>query len=115
MPITISGQNPTVAASLRPVGLTEGGLVTHVALTDSAWTALPTTPLSNRNSLQIQNISGNGAIILWNYSNSAPSTEGVRIEDGGFKERALTDDIIVYARVLASSGSSGTVVVEEVA
>jgi hypothetical protein len=93
-------------------GLKTGGLVTHLTLNASTWSALPTTPLLGRNSLTVQNISGNGNIVLWNYSNSAPITEGFRIEDGGFKSVAITDSVITYAKMLSGAG---TIVVDEVA
>lgn len=96
----------------RPVGLTIGGLITHVALTAAAWTPLPATPLADRNSILVQNISGNGGVVLWNYSASAPATEGIRIEDGGYKATILSDTIIVYGRMLSGTG---TVCVDEVA
>jgi len=108
-PVSITG---AVTGSFSPSGLTIGGLVTHVVLTSAAWTPLPSSALANRNSLTVQNISGNGNVVLWNYSNSVPSTEGFRIEDGGFKSVAIRDTIIVYARMLSGSGE---VVVDEVA
>jgi hypothetical protein len=68
--------------------------------------------LTDRNSIAIQNITGTGAVVLINYSPLAPSTEGFRVPDGGFKSMAITDSINVYGRMLAGSG---TVVVEELA
>lgn len=103
-----AGQTSTI----RPTGLTVGGKITHVSLTDTTWTALPTTPLSGRNSILVQNISDNGNIILWNYDNAAPATEGARIPDGNYKTAILTDSIIIYGRMLSGSG---TACVDEVA
>jgi hypothetical protein len=91
--------------SVSPAGLSGGGLVTHVNLTAASWTALPSTPLAGRRSILVQNISGNGNIVLWNYSASAPSTEGPRIEDGAIKTSDLSDSIIVYGRMLAGTGA----------
>lgn len=93
-------------------GLSVGGIITHVNLDDTQWKPLPATPLSGRNSILVQNISGNTGVVLWNYSAVAPATEGPRIEDGGFKSAVLTDDIIIYGRMLSGSG---TVAIDEVA
>lgn len=93
-------------------GLTVSGRITIVSLDDTAWTLIPATALLNRNSLSVQNQSGNGGTVLWNYTASAPATEGFRIEDGGFRAVSVRDSIAVYARMLAGSG---TVAVEEVA
>ena len=102
----------SVTGSFTFSGLSIGGLVTHIALTDAAWTALPATPLASRNTLTIQNVSDNGNIILWNYSASAPATEGFRVTDGGFKSVMVGPTIIIYGRMLAGSG---TVACDEVA
>lgn len=103
--------NP-IEGSVQFQGLRTQGRITHVALTSGAWTALPASALSNRNSLCIQNISGSGGVVLINYSILAASSEGFRIPDGGFKSMAITDSIAVYGRMLSGSG---TVVVEELA
>jgi len=92
-------------------GLTIGGRVTLVSLSDSAWVELPAVQLSNRNSISIQNQSGNGNAVFMNYSASAPH-EGVRIEDGGFRSLAISGTIKVYARMEIGSG---VVAVEELA
>lgn len=93
-------------------GLSTAGKITHVSLDDTQWKPLPATALANRNNITVQNISDNGAVVLWNYSGSAPATEGFRIEDGQFKSVAITDAITVYGRILSGSG---TVCVDEVA
>jgi hypothetical protein len=92
-------------------GLSTEGKVTLVNLTDSAWTALPATPLTNRNSIVFQNQSDNGKALLLNYSASAPA-EGIRIEDGGFRSLAIRPGIVVYGRMTTGSGK---VAVEELA
>lgn len=93
-------------------GLSTGGRITELALTDASWTAVPASALTDRNSIAVQNISGNGGTVLWNYSNAAPLTEGWRIEDGGFKSVAVRDGITIYAKMLSGSG---TVAIDEVA
>lgn len=93
-------------------GLSKEGKITEVALDDTAWVQIFAAPLADRNSIAVQNISGNGATVLWNYVNTAPATEGWRIEDGGFKAVAIQDNISVYARILSGTG---TVAVDEVA
>lgn len=93
-------------------GLTIGGKITHVSLTDSAWTPLPTSPLANRNNLLVQNISGNGGTVLLNYINTAGATLGFRLADGGFKSADITDSIVIYGRMLVGTGE---IVADEIA
>ena len=94
---------------LTPTGLTTGGLITAVSLTTS-WAALPSTALTNRNTLSIQNQSDNGGTIIINYTNSG--SNGWRIYDGGYKEIPITDDIIIYGRMITGTG---TALVDEIA
>lgn len=101
-----------IEGSVQFQGLRTQGRITHLGLTAGSWTPLPASALSDRNSICIQNISGSSAVVLINYSVMAPSTEGFRIPDGGFKSMAITDGIQVYGRMLSGSG---TVVVEELA
>jgi hypothetical protein len=92
-------------------GLAQAGRVTVLTLDDTGWTALPAAPLVNRNSIFVQNQSNNGGVVLFNYSASSPLSEGIRIEDGGFRSLIITDSIIVYAKMLAGLG---VVAVEEI-
>lgn len=101
-----------IDGTLRPAGLDLGGLITTITLDDTAWVAMPTTPLAERKNIAIQNQSGNGNKVLFNYSNTAPATEGWYIEDGGFKSVLLDNNVTVYCRMLTGSGK---VVVDEVA
>lgn len=94
-----------------PSGLTGVGLITKLTIDDTAWVAAPTTPLAERVSILVQNISGNGGVVLWNYSNAAPATDGVQISDGSSKTADLTASYIIYCRMLSGSG---TIIVDEV-
>ena len=67
--------------------------------------------MASRNAILVQNISDNGNIVLWNYSASAPSTEGIRILDGAIKNADLKSNIVIYGRMLSGTGE---VVVEEI-
>lgn len=92
-------------------GLGGSGKVTIVALTSSAWTALPATALTNRNAIVIQNQSDNGNAVILNYSASSPA-EGMRLEDRGTKGLSLKETVIVYGRMVSGTG---TVAIEELA
>jgi hypothetical protein len=92
-------------------GLGGSGRITIVALTASAWTALPTTALTDRNAILIQNQSDNGNVVLLNYSASAAS-EGMRLEDRATKGVSLKSSIVLYGRMVSGTGS---VAVEELA
>lgn len=89
-------------------GLQNGGIVTEVTINETTWTALPSTPLADRNALRIQNRSGQE--IKLNYSDSVSGYVGVYVENGSDQFYDISDSIIIYAK---SSTSSCSVVVEE--
>ncbi len=91
-------------------GLKEGGTITEVTLNTSTWTALPATPLENRNAMSIQNRSG--IEIKINYSGSVSGYEGIVIPNSGERFYDISDTIIIYAK--AATGNP-TVNVEELA
>jgi len=98
-----------ITGEFSPSGLINGGLITEVTLNSSTWTALPATPLSDRNALAIQNYSGQDIKI--NYDNSAVGYVGVLIKNESERNYDVKDTIIIYAK---SSTSSCTVTVEEI-
>jgi hypothetical protein len=106
--VRVSGSN--FSGEFRTSGLTVGGRVTNVAISDSAWTALPATALPNRNAVGIQNFSG--VEIKLNYDNSVPGYDGVIMRDGDQRQYDITDDILIYAK---SSSGAATIIVEEIA
>jgi hypothetical protein len=75
---------------------------------------LPTTTLANRRVVIVQNQSGNGAIILLNYSNTAAANLGFRVLDGGHREILIGDGLTLYGRIQAPT-ATGTAYVEELA
>lgn len=93
----------------RPSGLTIEGRITIVTINDSSWTALPATPLENRNAISIQNQTDTEIKI--NFRDDVSYT-GVIIAGGGERFYDITDDIIVYAR---SSSGDADIAIEEVA
>jgi len=92
-------------------GLNTGGKVTAVVLNDSTWSALPTTALSNRNAISIQNRSGHE--IKLNYDNSVVGYVGMTISNGEERQYDITDAIVIYAKAI--SGTTPTIMVEEIA
>jgi hypothetical protein len=91
-------------------GLKTGGKVTEVTLNSSTWTALPATPLTNRNAISIQNRSG--IEIKINYDNGVSGYEGVIIPNNGERFYDITDTIVMYAK---STTGTPTINVEELA
>lgn len=85
----------------KPSGLNVAGRFSLVTLSDASWTALPVSPLSNRNAMSIQNQSG--VEIKVNYDSGVATYTGVTIPAGGERFYDITDDIVIYAK--ASSGS----------
>lgn len=102
----------TLTGAITPSGLTIGGLVTEVALDDTNWTALPASPLTDRNTIAIQNRSGKE--IKLNYSNSVSGYVGMVVADGSERTYDIKDTILIYGKV-APGGGVAVVNVEEIA
>lgn len=109
-PNGVSDVTGTVSGSFTPSGLRNGGLITVVTVNQTTWTALPAAALANRNTLCIQNRSGQQIKI--NYSSGVVGYVGIAIDDGAERFYDITDDIILYCKSMASSCS---VTVEEIA
>ena len=101
----------SVSGTFTPSGLQNGGLITKVTLSTVAWTALPATPLANRNAMSVQNRSGQSVYI--NYDNGLPidPSISVLIPPGGERQYDVKDSIIIYA---FCSGVAVDVQVEEI-
>lgn len=94
----------------KPSGLNVGGRILEVTLNASTWTALPPTPLSNRNAITIQNRSG--VEIVLNFDNSVSGYKGIVMPDQFERFYDITDDIVIYAK---SSSGNAIITVEELA
>lgn len=81
-------------------GLSIGGLITEVTLSTATWTALPPTPLANRNAMGFQN-STNETISV-NFSTPA-GIVGWKVKPNGELFFDVTDAVIVYAKALTGS------------
>ena len=92
-----------------PAGLQTEGRFTEVSISSSAWTALPATPLTDRNHISMQNLSGIEMKI--NFDDGV-GYEGIVLADGNERHYDIKDDIIIYAR--AASGTP-VLYVEELA
>lgn len=101
-----------LVGSFKPSGLNIGGLHTKVTITDSGWTALPASALSQRNQINIQNFSG--FEIKVNFSSGIVGYEGMRIPSNTERFYQITDSIVIYARAEAGAGSVD-IDVEEIA
>lgn len=91
-------QGGNVAASSAGAA---NGKTSLVTIDQTQWFLVPATPELTRKGLTIQNYSGSP--ILVNFSNAAPSTVGVTIEDGG--ERFYDIQAAIYARRKTGVGS----------
>lgn len=90
---------------VRMQGLTKGGRVTKVSLTDAAWTPLPAIPLSDRNAIAVQNRSGKAVRINYDYTGPLPANDdGMELSGFGERQYDVTDQIIIYGRVVAGAG-----------
>ena len=99
--VRVSGTNFSGSFSIS--GLQNGGGVFRVALTDSSWTLLNLTQVSNINAIAIQN---QGAVnILLAYSNTALVTDTMIIyANGGERQYVIKNTISLYLR--SSSGAT---------
>lgn len=85
-----------ITGEFTPTGLKNGGRVTEVTLSDSAWTALPPGgALLNRNAINIQNYSGSQIKI--NYVSNVGYI-GTLINDNSERNYDITEHIQLYAR-----------------
>lgn len=103
---TLSGE---VSGEFTPSGLRISGKVTEVVLSDTAWTALPPVPLTNRNAINIQNYSGTQ--IKLNFNPTIPTYTGVIVNDQSERNYDIKDTILIYAK--AEIGNP-VIIIEEV-
>lgn len=96
-----------VLGSFRPSGLNVGGRHLEITINDSSWTALPLSPLADRNQINIQNFSG--FEIKVNLDSGAVGYSGMRIPSGTERFYQITENIIIYAK---SESGSGSVVID---
>ena len=97
----------TIQAEFNPSGLKNAGRHTQVTVNDSAWTALPSTPLSDRNAMAIQNNSTTSNVKI-NYGNAISGYVGMTIrKNGGERQYDIKDTIVLYAKA-----ESGTVTLD---
>lgn len=105
-------QPNTLTGTFKPSGLTVAGRVSEVTINDTTWTALPATPLENRNAIGIQNTAG--VEIKLNYDPLTVGYVGVKMGIEGERYYDITDSIPIYARAKAGAGSV-TIIIEELA
>lgn len=110
-PIDISTMPPVTVASgtFVPSGLRTKGLITLVDIDNTQWWPVPPTPLVARNSISIQNLSGQA--ILMEFDNTKPLSEGWTIFNNGVEGTDVTDNIIIYA--IATTAAPCTIVAKE--
>jgi hypothetical protein len=94
-------------------GGVSSGLTTEVTtVNDTAWTALPPTPLLNRAGFSIQNQSG--FQIKINFSQPAGYV-GVIIENAGERFYDINDSGVIYAKAIPGAGTISGIIIEELA
>ncbi len=109
-PVDVVVTSGSITGTFTPSGLTIGGRITVVSINSTTWTALPATPLANRNAVAIQNESG--GLVKVNYDSAAVGFVGMTIFDDGERQYDITDDILIYAK---SASGTVNVTVEEIA
>lgn len=109
------------AGAITPGGLNTGGRVTEVTLTTASWTKLERSgttnpsgsgPLSDRNALGIQNLSGQSIKVAYAESATLNNLVGITIPDGGQRYYDVKDTIDIYAKAISGTP---TITIEEIA
>lgn len=103
--VSISG---SVTGVFTPQGLSIAGKMTPVTLNSATWTALPATPLTNRNAIRIQNQSA--IEIKTQYDNTTVGYVGIIVSANGSDAYDIKENIVIYAK---SANGTPTVMVEE--
>lgn len=103
--------NVNVTGEFTPVGLTIGGKFQRVTLNDTTWTALPATPLVDRNTVKFENDTAFDVFI--NFGSGEPLDGMLVPANGGTLSYPVRDTITLYG--IFESGGSGTLKVEELA
>lgn len=91
------------SGSVTTAGLSIAGKFTEVTIDDTTWTALPSTPLADRNSMSIQNRSG--FEIKVNYDNTEVGYKGMVIPINFERFYEIRDTVVIYAKAAPGSGS----------
>jgi len=100
----------SVSGTFTTSGLKIAGLITTVTINDATWTALPGTPLANRNAISVQNESA--FQVRYNYNPLTVGYKGVRINADGERFLDVTESIILYAKASPGSGSVDLIIEE---
>lgn len=96
-------------ATLEPVGFIAGKL-SIVSVDNLTWTALPTVALADRQTLSIQNRTGQDLWVNWLASDLDATTKGWLIPDQYERSYPVQDGAILYCK---STTSACDVLVEE--
>lgn len=86
-----------------------GNVTLLTGLSDTTWVEAPLTPMTGRKFVMVQNQSGNNNIVMWAYANQAASGavgQGIKLEDGGFKERVVGSGITIFLKMFSGSGTA---------
>lgn len=110
--VDVSSVNPMPVTSS---GLTIGGLVSVVAINETTWTALPATPLTRRNELNIQNDSGVDLKLNYDSFSALPAGYvGITVANGNERQYPIKDSVVIFAKSAPGSGTVN-ITVEEIA
>lgn len=94
----------TISGEVTISGLNIGGRVSEVAINDTTWTAVPASPLSDRNALSIQNYSGVEIKINYDLTGPLPAGyTGTPIANNAERFYDVTDNVIIYAKSVSGN------------
>lgn len=95
---------------LATQGLSRSGKITTVLLNTLTWSALPASSLTLRNTIAIQNRTGQD--IRLNFDPLAPISDGWLLPDQYERSYPIAENVLIYA---VSTVSSVSITVEELA
>jgi hypothetical protein len=100
-----------ITGEVQLVGLSTEGRVTHVPITNAAWTPIPAAALGGRQSIALQNFTGGDVRLNWD--NTKPLTEGVILANGNERYYTVAEGLTLYA--VHTSLVAATIIAEELA
>lgn len=100
----------TITANFEPSGLKNAGRHQEITVNNTSWTALPSTALTDRNAIAIQNNNPTTNVKI-NYANDIVGYVGMTLrKNGGERQYDIKETITLYAK---SESGSVTLDVEE--
>ena len=105
--LDVAVQTGTITGTVVPSGFTTAGKLTKETIDDTQWWPLPSSKLTNRNTLGVQNKTGQSVYLAW-YDGGIPAfvaTDGWELADNAEFFTSIDDSTAgtLYARTASGS------------